>query len=312
MKKINRYALICIMLLFFTGSDHAKEEETQNEKTVESAYPHLASGILTFARLCELPEGVLMRAETVEIKVGEIEKIIAETPAPLQEQLKENAFFVLEGTAASHLLLYAAGKEATDGKTDLSGKADSDIIEGYLGKVVEKVVVTDVELEKFYQENKDMFGGATLDQSLKKQIREYVLSKKRQDVVLEHMRTFGQRMPIFVSSAWTREQAVLAKDNPVDIARNSGKPSLVDFGADGCQPCEMMTPILAALRKKYEGQLNVLFVHVRENQILAARYNIQSIPVQVFFDKDGREAFRHIGFYPQNEIEKKLSAMGIK
>ena len=50
-----------------------------------------------------------------------------------------------------------------------------------------------------------------------------------------------------MSASWAREQAVLAKDNPVDKARASGKPSLVDFGAKGCIPCDMLAPILEAL-----------------------------------------------------------------
>ena len=74
----------------------------------------------------------------------------------------------------------------------------------------------------------------------------------------------------------------------------------------------MMTPILAYLKKKYEGKLNVLFVHVREEQILAARYGIQSIPVEVFFDKNGKEVYRHTGFFAQNEIEKKLAELGMQ
>jgi thioredoxin 1 len=119
-------------------------------------------------------------------------------------------------------------------------------------------------------------------------------------------------MAIEVSAPWVAQQAILAKDNPVDKARGSGIPSLVDFGASGCRPCDMMTPILEALKKKYEGKLNVLFVHVREEQILAARYGVESIPVQVFFDKDGKEVSRHTGFFPQSEIEKKLSEVGVK
>ncbi len=85
---------------------------------------------------------------------------------------------------------------------------------------------------------------------------------------------------------------------------------MVDFGATGCRPCDMMAPILETLKKKYEGKANILFVHVRKEQILAERYDVQGIPLQVFFDKNGKEAFRHIGFFPQAEIEKQLAKMG--
>jgi thioredoxin 1 len=104
----------------------------------------------------------------------------------------------------------------------------------------------------------------------------------------------------------------LATDNPVDKARSSGRPSLVDFGSKGCKPCDMLAPILAELKKKHDGRANVIFINVRDEQILAARYGIESIPTQIFFDKDGKEVFRHVGFFPQDQIEKKLAEIGVK
>jgi len=115
-----------------------------------------------------------------------------------------------------------------------------------------------------------------------------------------------------VSAFWGKEQAILARDNPVDKARKSGRPSLVDFGASGCRPCDMMAPILRNIEKKYKGTLNVVFVHVRKEQILASRYGVQGIPIQIFFDRDGKEVFRHTGFFSQKEIERKLKEMGVR
>jgi thioredoxin 1 len=185
------------------------------------------------------------------------------------------------------------------------------MIQKYFKRLVANVQVSDAEVAKFYEENKDACGGAALDQ-VKDQLRQLVLQQKQQDLVDEHIRTLGQRMRIEVSAAWTKEQAVLAKDNLVDKARGSGKPSLVDFGSTGCRPCDMLAPILETLKKKYAGKVNVLFVHVGQEQILAARYGIQTIPIQFFFDKDGKEVFRHVGFWPQAEIEKKLAEMGVQ
>ena len=128
----------------------------------------------------------------------------------------------------------------------------------------------------------------------------------------KHIQTLGQRMPIVVSAAWLKPAAEAARNNVVDKVRASGKPSLVDFGSKGCRPCDMLAPILEILKKKYDGKANVLFVSVREEQILASRYGIQSIPVQIFFDASGKEVFRHTGFWPQEELEKKLSEMGVK
>ena len=73
-----------------------------------------------------------------------------------------------------------------------------------------------------------------------------------------------------------------------------------------------MKPILDKLRQNHPDTLNVVFVHVREEQVLAARYGIRSIPVQVFFNAAGKEVFRHVGFFAQTEVDKQLAAMGVK
>jgi thiol-disulfide isomerase/thioredoxin len=142
-------------------------------------------------------------------------------------------------------------------------------------------------------------------------LRQYLLNQKKQEAVRDFIRNLGKKTDIAVSESWLARQAVLARDNPVDKVRDSGKPSLVDFGATGCRPCDMMAPILEHLKAKYKGKLNVVFVHVRERQVLGAKYGIQTIPVQAFFDKDGNEVFRHVGFFPQEEIEMKLKEMGV-
>ncbi|MDP2932584.1 MAG: thioredoxin family protein, partial [bacterium] len=217
-----------------------------------------------------------------------------------------------EQIATGKLLAAVAKKDAADSnRIDLKGKPDNEVVQAYFEKVLKSVSVTDAEVNQFYQENKDACGGATLD-AMKDQIKQYVLGQKQQLAVAEHIKTLGKRIPIEVSSTWAGAQAVLAKDNPVDKARASGKPSVVDFGATGCRPCDMMTPVLANLKEKYAGKANVLFVHVKEEQILASRYGVGAIPIQVFFDKDGKEIFRHTGFYPQVDIEKKLAEMGVK
>ena len=184
------------------------------------------------------------------------------------------------------------------------------MIGDYLQEVASKVSVTDQDVAAFYEQNKAMCGGATLEQ-VKDGLAQFVLEEKQEDAVTDHIRSLGRQMPIQVSSSWVKEQSVPAMDNPVDKARQSGRPSLVDFGSVGCGPCDMMAPILDTLSEKYDGKANVQFVHVGEQPILAARFGIQSIPVQVFFDKTGKEVYRHTGFFPQDEIEKKLAEMGV-
>jgi len=284
-----------------------------SEKTplVGETYPGLASGCLTYAWLAELPKGTLLKAGDLTLTEKDVAGEIAKAPPEVQAQLKKNGFFMLEQTAGPKLIVQVAKAEAARTGEALPSTEERVIVEYHLGGRIGNLKVTDAEVQDFYKNNKDMFGDATLDQ-VWSNVRHYLLQEKQQQVMTEYIRTLGQRTPIEVSAAWVKEQAALAKDNPVDKARASGKPTMVDFGASGCRPCEMMVPILADLKKKYEGKANVLFVHVREEQVLAARYAVQAIPVQVFFDKDGKEVFRHVGFFPQAEIEKKLAEIGIK
>jgi thioredoxin 1 len=275
---------------------------------INDTYPGLASSGLTLARLADLPKGTVLRAGDLTITEKEVADEFAKAPKETQDQLKKNAFFLLEQMATKALLLKEAKADAGKAAANTDERA---LIQSYLGKLAEKVKVGDGEIAEFYKSNKDAVGGAELDK-VKPQIAAYLRQQKQQELVAQHVRTIGQRNVIEVSASWAKEQAALAKDNPVDKARASGKPSLVDFGSKGCKPCDMLAPILEALKKKYDGKANVLFVSVVQEQILAARYGIDSIPVQVFFDKDGKEAFRHVGFYPQEEIERKLAEMGVK
>jgi len=276
---------------------------------VQEAYPDLASSSLTYAKLSDLPAGVVLRAPGLTISPKEVADQVAQAPQEVRSQLEKNGFFLLENLATRRLLALQAkakGPQPQDAASD-----ERELVQQYLGGLVANVQVSDVEVAQFYMENKEACGDATLEQ-VKDQLKQLVLQQKQKDLVDEHIRTLGQRIPVEVSATWAKEQSILAKDNLVDKARFSGKPSLVDFGSTGCRPCEMLAPILETLKDKYAGKLNVLFVHVGQEQILAARYGIQTIPVQFFYDKDGKEVFRHVGFWPQAEIEKKLAEMGVK
>ena len=280
-------------------------------KTVAATYPGLASAGLTQARLADLPEGVLLRSGEVTIKASELADEMAKAPKELQGELRKNAFFVLEQMATRRLLLAEAKAAAAKNGKDAAALPEQELFKAFFAKLTAEVKVSDAETAEFYEKNKEMVGGQKLE-AVKEAIAGYLRQEKQQEVVKRHIEALGQRTAVEVSAAWVKEQAPLAKDNPVDKARASGKPSLVDFGSKGCIPCDKLAPILETLKTKYEGKATVLFVSVREEQILAARYGIQSIPVQIFFDAGGEEVFRHTGFWPQEELEKKLAELGVK
>jgi len=88
-------------------------------------------------------------------------------------------------------------------------------------------------------------------------------------------------------------------------------PRFVEIGAEKCIPCRMMQPILAELRKEYAGKLQVDMVDVWKHPEQADEYGIRTIPTQVIYDSSGKEVFRHIGFWPKDEILAKFKEVGI-
>ena len=91
-----------------------------------------------------------------------------------------------------------------------------------------------------------------------------------------------------------------------------GMVTMIDLGAKTCIPCKMMAPILVKLEKEYAGKAAVVFFDVREDPAPAKRFGIRAIPTQIFFDKDGKETYRHEGFLGEEEIVRRFKDMGVK
>ena len=88
-------------------------------------------------------------------------------------------------------------------------------------------------------------------------------------------------------------------------------PRLLDLGAGKCIPCKMMAPILEELKKEYAGRMEVAFIDVWKNPEMGNKYGIQMIPTQIFYDADGKELYRHSGFFTKEDILAKWSELKI-
>jgi thioredoxin 1 len=88
-------------------------------------------------------------------------------------------------------------------------------------------------------------------------------------------------------------------------------PRMVDLGAGKCIPCKMMKPILDELKRDYASQFITEFIDVWENPDEGKKYGIEMIPTQIFHDAEGKELFRHTGFYGKEDILAKWKELGV-
>lgn len=86
---------------------------------------------------------------------------------------------------------------------------------------------------------------------------------------------------------------------------SQSKPTLVDFYARWCGPCQMQAPIIDKIKADYGDKLNVMKIDVEHDRELAAVYRVSAIPTLILF-KNGRTMWRASGYCPAADIESKL------
>ncbi len=95
----------------------------------------------------------------------------------------------------------------------------------------------------------------------------------------------------------------ISGDNFTEEVGNSETPVLVDFWASWCGPCRMVAPVLDEIATEMEGKVRIAKVNVDDNQELAAKFQVSSIPTFILF-KGGEAKDRMMGAMPKNAFEQ--------
>lgn len=86
---------------------------------------------------------------------------------------------------------------------------------------------------------------------------------------------------------------------------SSSTPTLVDFYADWCGPCKMLSPVIEKVAQKMDGKVNVVKVDVDKNQQVAMQYEVMSIPTMILFH-EGKPVWKGVGFMSEDQITHML------
>jgi thioredoxin 1 len=266
---------------------------------------------------------VLARVNDEKITVEQFNKEIAKVEPPLiRDMFREEPNNLLERMIVRILLLQEAKKQGLSApvKTykDPANKPlppEESIIVDLIGKKFSSPPdVKREEVEGFYKMYKDRMQGKTLKE-VAPAIEQYIREAKQQQALAQFIEELRKNAKVDINQE--RLKKIAAKPPEMDTeedlkqALTSGKPVLVDFGANSCVPCRQMRPVLKEIGTEYSEKAKVVVIDVYKYQKLAQEYKILMLPTLVFFDPKGKEAFRNVGPLEKEKIIAKLKEIGM-
>lgn len=92
-----------------------------------------------------------------------------------------------------------------------------------------------------------------------------------------------------------------------DLIATHDKPILVDFWAEWCGPCKMLSPVIQELAAQWKGKVTVIKINTDEKPDIARSYSITSVPTVILF-KNGKEVKRIAGAMPLNQLKNSFES----
>jgi len=280
------------------------------------------ASLFNFLYLGHPSRQVLAKVNGEKITVEQFDKELANVEGPIRDMYKEEPDKFLEGIIIKMLLLQegkkqglsAPAKTFKDTEKDALSPEESLIAELMKKKFSSPPAVTREEIEAVYAMLKDRLEGKPLNQ-VAPMIEQMIQEGKQREELERFIKELRTTAKVEIEQGRLKKIALKPPESNTDeefkSALASGKPVLVDFGANSCVPCRQMRPILKEVSKEYSDKAKVLVIDVYKFQDLAKQYKVQVIPTLVFFDSKGKEVFRHIGVLEKEKIAAKFKEIGV-
>jgi thioredoxin 1 len=266
---------------------------------------------------------ILARVNDDKITVDQFNKELAKVEPPfLRDMFREEPNNLLERMIMKALLLQEAKKQGVsapvktykDAAKNPLSPDDSIIFEFIDKKFSPPPEVKREEVERFYKTYKDKMEGKPLKE-VAPMIERYIMDAKRQELLGQFFEELRKNAKVDINQEQLQKIAAkppeMNNEDDLKQALTSGKPVLVDFGANSCIPCRQMRPVLKEVGIEYSEKAKVLIIDVYKNQNLAQEYKVLMLPTLVFFDSKGKEAFRNVGIMEKEKIVGKLKEIGM-
>jgi thioredoxin 1 len=250
-----------------------------------------------------------------KITVAQFDRELGKVPSPFQDVFREEPKQYLEQVITKEIVLQEARRLGVKADPAAKGEdVDLSVMQNLLKKeVLDKIQVDPKEVAEVYKQHKDQMGKKSLAE-VTPMIEEAIRELKGKEKAEEYVASLKNKAKIEIDES--RLKGVTAAPPSTNTkeefqqAMKNGKPVLVDFGANSCMPCRQIRPILKELEKEYTGKASILIIDVYKYQDLAREHRVQLIPTLIFFDKAGKEVFRHVGAWDKDSLVGKLKEAG--
>lgn len=255
-------------------------------------------------RLGDSSKRVLAEVNGERITLKELEQELNNLPLQQKSAYKGDRIGFLEELITREVLLQEARREG------IEGVSPDVLIQKLVVSKMAEVEVTEEEVRDLYNEHKVQLEKRTFEET-KDRLESIVRQQKGQKFLGGWIEELKSKAQIKRNDKWIRKERAKAGGNPMDEALKTGRPVLADFGRGTCIPCKRMKPILEELKQEFRGKAEILMIPIDDYRALTRRERIRLIPTQIFFDKDGKEVYRHEGFMDREAIRRRLEELGV-